>query len=1418
MKPRTTVFISYSHQDEVWKGRLLSHLGALARAGRIDIWSDSRIVAGADRRDEVRRAIQAARVVVLLISADYLASELLQSDELPSLLSRRRHGGIRVLPLIVRPCDWEAAEWLEGMSVRPCGRPLSERPDYESELTAFAQEIRREIAGEPRVDADTRAEHALPVTRPPSTAQPIPTRFVPRPGEFDALRRVVLSEDTMRRVRLISIHGMGGIGKTTLAAALCADESVQSAFPDGIAWATIGREPNGLIEPMKAIGTALGDSPASYPSELLAVGRLRTLLAQRTALVVLDDVWDARHVEPFLVNAPRVKVLFTTRDAGIALGLGATELRLGTMLPDESVALLREGAGREDDSFGTLARRLGHLPLALKIAGACMRDGMSGSAWLSMFKSTKQIKLERRSRRPEENVRISLELSLEQLPPEDRPLYYALGIFPEDVWIPESVVIQVWQALVPSLGVHECRELVIALRRLALLERNPNDSTVRLHDLLRDLAREALGEELPAKHAAFLNAVNPQRVPWHTVADPYLFEHLVYHLRGARRDQEIETLFVDDVWMRGRLRAAGYLWPGYISDLMAAWHEIANPTALREIEAGAPPIALARCFRYALIRTTINSLASNYPPALLSRAVATGVWAPARAVSVMAHIPDALSRLEAFADLVASGSLRPPELDEAVRLGFEAAVAAGNWKVADLRDAWLGSLAGALEGSRRKAVVARGLVLASSLESPFSRVGLLVALSFADEEEACAALAEIELKQVLDRSIPEWEDVLCFLAPVLRGSQVARAFDAALTVRREFTRTLIFEKLAPRLDEGRLELSLHAAGCFESQSNRATVIAAVAARFGDPRRTELLGEALALAGESLVLADMDKGGGWTNALAKLAPLLPENLLSLALEGTLGIDLNKQRGPARHDLGPRHRKIWRLDLGDQKAQALCHLAPYLTRNLLSKATEAARELRDPAAQCMVLSALAKRWQGVEQTAIVEQALSITLGLEDEQARIDAIRDLTLLLTDEMLLRVQNSFHGFPFRLLSALAPRLSGPYLRRALDSVNTAGDEDAYACALNALSRHLEGAHTLRALQAAFDIQDHKDRAQALAALLPNLDDEERMRAVDAALDTTLDGIQDISSQSIETLKRLAPFLSDVQQQRALERIAGFEYWPAQAHALAAIATSLASDMIPACMNFLPRLKRRWGREGVLLGLAPHLSGALLDLGLDTALKHPDVSGSTLAAFAPVLEGKQLNHVIEVAQRVRPAMERAVALAALAVRMPVGAREELVKVAVDALLTSTESVSIHGRVLEILSPLMTNEQRRACFEHILSVLEEPALCESLIALAPHLDTAARERAIEVLWHSEKGVSRIRVLAAFLPFSTDPAAVRREILRSIVDHLRAAAHGDRASLLRFCTEEGVFSPSVLPRDVLSEIARYIIEIRSEWQWT
>ena len=136
---RPTVFISYSHQDEAWKKRLVKQLQVLQLEGDLEVWDDRRIDAGDDWKPKIEAAMARSRAAVLLISADFLTSRFIRGTEVPELLRRRESEGLRVIPVIVRPCPWQAVAWLSpsvsvGVVLPP--HALASRPRRSKPLAA----------------------------------------------------------------------------------------------------------------------------------------------------------------------------------------------------------------------------------------------------------------------------------------------------------------------------------------------------------------------------------------------------------------------------------------------------------------------------------------------------------------------------------------------------------------------------------------------------------------------------------------------------------------------------------------------------------------------------------------------------------------------------------------------------------------------------------------------------------------------------------------------------------------------------------------------------------------------------------------------------------------------------------------------------------------------------------------------------------------------------------------------------------------------------------------------------------------------------------------------------------------------------------------------------------------------------------
>ena len=141
---KPTVFISYSHKDEDWKDRMVSHLKVLQMEDILDVWEDRRIETGEDWYPEIQKAMDQASVAILMVTVNFLTSKFILGEEVPRLMKRRAEEGLRIFPVIVKPCAWKQVEWLARMQTRPQkSKTLSAGDEHQidADLAAIAEEV-----------------------------------------------------------------------------------------------------------------------------------------------------------------------------------------------------------------------------------------------------------------------------------------------------------------------------------------------------------------------------------------------------------------------------------------------------------------------------------------------------------------------------------------------------------------------------------------------------------------------------------------------------------------------------------------------------------------------------------------------------------------------------------------------------------------------------------------------------------------------------------------------------------------------------------------------------------------------------------------------------------------------------------------------------------------------------------------------------------------------------------------------------------------------------------------------------------------------------------------------------------------------------------------------------------------------------
>jgi hypothetical protein len=139
------LFYSYSHKDEPLREKLEKHLKILERQGYLKAWHDRDIEAGSEWGDQIDEHLTSAAIILLLISADFIASDYCYANEMQRAMQRHNAGEARVIPVILRRCLWQSAPFGGLQALPKDGKPVTAWEDEDEAFLNIAQGIHRVI-------------------------------------------------------------------------------------------------------------------------------------------------------------------------------------------------------------------------------------------------------------------------------------------------------------------------------------------------------------------------------------------------------------------------------------------------------------------------------------------------------------------------------------------------------------------------------------------------------------------------------------------------------------------------------------------------------------------------------------------------------------------------------------------------------------------------------------------------------------------------------------------------------------------------------------------------------------------------------------------------------------------------------------------------------------------------------------------------------------------------------------------------------------------------------------------------------------------------------------------------------------------------------------------------------------------------
>jgi nucleoside phosphorylase/tetratricopeptide (TPR) repeat protein len=277
------LFYSYSHKDERLRDQLETHLANLKNQGVIESWHHRKILAGASRAGDIDENLEKADVILLLVSASFLASDDCFKKETARALERHAAGAARVIPILLRPVEWAGTSFAHLQALPRDARPVTKWPNRDEAWTDVANGIRGVI----------EALRAHPPPEPIAERGPSPMPFHASPVDFLVFAPLEEERDAL----LSKLPGHVKLDSDGTDVHVYFEAQVATRRKDGAVYRVVVTSPSGM-GPVKAAITASAAATRWHPEHVIVVGIAGGLSAE----VSLGDVMVAQSVADYTVG------------------------------------------------------------------------------------------------------------------------------------------------------------------------------------------------------------------------------------------------------------------------------------------------------------------------------------------------------------------------------------------------------------------------------------------------------------------------------------------------------------------------------------------------------------------------------------------------------------------------------------------------------------------------------------------------------------------------------------------------------------------------------------------------------------------------------------------------------------------------------------------------------------------------------------------------------------------------------------------------------------------------------------------------------------------------------------------------------------------------------------------------------------